>query len=880
MKHQTFAVAKFARSIATLAISLFIGIFAENYASAVDWDPDDNPLTVGPDNEFMVGVYHIWTNSDMAGAASRGFNVVHSYSFRNQSGTQNPSYLTPNQFISQAASHGLSVMMQLGVLVPSEPDVPLPTSEDVQELAVHDNIAMWSIVPEEISWYPPGPSNTNFAQLKQWADAVHANDPQERPVTHYLASNFAEVDLAPYTPFIDGIGAGAYADHGSKPRPWIRWRIEQEVNAIRNTGSREGVFPIAVLQMFASEGNPGETNMQAQDGYHDAYLSLVSGAKAVMIFTGGRKNEIPGLYDRYGDFAKEINGADRYGDVFLKGIDLGELAHVKPIVQSGPAKSEAFTTSFAWPPSGPTVQYDSISYRVMAHNEQLYLAAVNSAEQAVSASFPSVRAAGPIDVLFQNRQVSAANEQFTDSFTALGANNYRLPVGSSLVVAQDTFSGPDGPAAGWSPAYGNGSVVNSAGVTTVHRGTASTEYLLRNISSQDLPVGAYLELQVKADADTAFYLELVDSQSDSAALINWQRGTGEWQTLRAEFSGSWQATNSLWLGIRGGASYEVGQLGIYYAAPDKESWNQNGGGSWHDSKLWLAEAVPNSNSAAVKLGGAITTDATIFTDTNVQIRTIEFDNANRYAIAGQGTVTFASTSGPSDLQVVQGAHEFQARVALASNLSAVIAAGTQLAFNGQVDLNGHDIVVTGGGVLSINNRVEADGGNIIIDEGGGVGGSGSIDGDVLNAGGLLSPGNSPGTLAISGNYTQSSVGKLRMEIGGLEGGIGHDQLIVDGLASLAGSLEIVLLPSFEPARGNSFKLFDLTSHVGEFQAIALPTLAHGLMWDSSQLYTRGELSVAAVPEPTSATTLFVLLSIGAIHRTRLAGQVSFRRLQQ
>ncbi len=576
-----------------LTLSLFT---LPHSAHAVDWDPDHNPLTVGPNNEFMVGVYQIWTNSDMAGAAARGFNVVHSYSFRNQSGTQNPSYLTPDQFATQAESHGLAVMMQLGVLVPSEPDVPLPIPADIQALAVHDNIAMWSIVPEEISWYPPGPSNTQFAQLKQWADNIHANDPKNRPVTHYLASNYATIDLAPYTPFIDAIGAGAYADHGSKPRPWIRWRIEQEVNAINNTGNRPGVFPVAVLQMFASEGFPGETQMQAADGYHDAYLSLVSGAKSVMIFTGGRKNEVPGLYDRYGDFAQEINGPDRLGDVFLKGIDLGAFSKVKPTVISGPTKSEAFTTNFAWPPSGPTVQYDSISYRVMTHNEQLYVSAVNSTEEAVTASFPAVRSSGPIDVLFQNRQVVPGTDQFTDAFTALGANNYRLPAESSLIVAQEAFNGPNGAVSGWTPVNGNGSIVKSTGTTTVNRGTATTEYLRRNLTSSTLPLGAYMELKVKADAGTEFYLELADPQGDSAALVNWQQGTGDWQTLRAQFNGSWQNASSLWLGIRGGNSYEVGPLGVYFAAASLGSWKHDGSGTWGDDANWLGDSLPNGTS--------------------------------------------------------------------------------------------------------------------------------------------------------------------------------------------------------------------------------------------------------------------------------------------
>ncbi|MEX0611546.1 MAG: hypothetical protein WD229_05470, partial [Pirellulales bacterium] len=750
------------------------------------------------------------------------------------------------------------VMMQLGVLVPSEPDVPLPVQADIELLAAHENIAWWSIAPEEISWYPPG--NSNFNQLVQWANNVHTYDPLHRPVYHYLASNYAEVDLKAYTGSIDAIAAGAYADHASKPRPWIRWRIEQEVNAIKNTGSREGVFPVAVLQMFASEGFPGETTMQPADGYHDAYLSLVSGAKAVVLFTGGRRNEIPGLYDRYSDFAEEINGPDRLGDVFLKGIDLGELTQVKPAILVGPPKSEAFTTSFAWPPSGPTIQYDSISYRVMAHQERLYIAAVNSAELPVTASFPAIRAAAPVDVLFQNRQVVTASNHLTDQFTALGANVYKMPAGASLTVAEELFDGPDGAVAGWTPVNGNGAIVNASGVTTATRGTAATEYLRRNLAAVSLPLGAFLELQVKADPATQYFLELVDPQGRSAALVDWRGGTGDWQTLRAEFSGSWRPNSSLWLGIRGGSSYELGQLGVYFKAPSNNSWNRDGNGDWNDAVNWLGDAVPNDVAQTAVFGGALTSPATIYTNTTVTVGGIEFDNANGYVIAGQGIVALDAGSNNSIINVWQGVHEFQAVVQLDSNTVAHLEPGTELNLNNALHLNGNTLTVTGGGTLAINNSVLADGGSIVLQGGGSVAGSGSVAGNVTNLSGLLSPGNSPGMLRIAGDYAQGIGGSLLIEIAGTLAGAQYDQLAVTGTVTLAGELELVLVDQFEPRLGNNFDVLAFGNIQGRFDRLVLPPLDARLAWNRSELYTLGRLSIISVPEPATAA-LAVLAAV-------------------
>ncbi|MEI9898261.1 MAG: hypothetical protein WDN28_31490 [Chthoniobacter sp.] len=50
-----------------------------------------------------------------------------------------------------------------------------------------------------------------------------------------------------------------------------------------------------------------------------------------------------------------------------------------------------------------------------------------------------------------------------------------------------------------------------------------------------------------------------------------------------------------------------------------------------------------------------------------------------------------------------------------------------------------------------------------------LGGHGSILGNLLNAA-IVSPGHSPGTLHVSGNYTQASTGLLKIEIGGARSG--------------------------------------------------------------------------------------------------------------
>ena len=77
---------------------------------------------------------------------------------------------------------------------------------------------------------------------------------------------------------------------------------------------------------------------------------------------------------------------------------------------------------------------------------------------------------------------------------------------------------------------------------------------------------------------------------------------------------------------------------------------------------------------------------------------------------------------------------------------------------------------------------------------------------------------SAGTLTIDGAYTQSSTGTVEIEIGGLIPGDDFDQLIVLGIASLAGALRVTLIESFEPVDGNPFKVLKWNSSSGNFDS--------------------------------------------------------------
>jgi len=135
-----------------------------------------------------------------------------------------------------------------------------------------------------------------------------------------------------------------------------------------------------------------------------------------------------------------------------------------------------------------------------------------------------------------------------------------------------------------------------------------------------------------------------------------------------------------------------------------------------------------------------------------------------------------------------------------------------------------------------------------------VSGAGSFAGfGQVEFDGGYSPGNSPASVTFQGDVNFSS--DLAMELGGTTLGTGYDHLNVLGNASLSGDLKVAYYGTFSASLGQSFDLFDFNSSSGAFATLTLPTLASGLEWNTSGLYSSGTISVQAVPEPASLVAL-------------------------
>ncbi len=100
-------------------------------------------------------------------------------------------------------------------------------------------------------------------------------------------------------------------------------------------------------------------------------------------------------------------------------------------------------------------------------------------------------------------------------------------------------------------------------------------------------------------------------------------------------------------------------------------------------------------------------------------------------------------------------------------------------------------------------------------------------------------------LDVNGNYTQREGSQLVLDLGdGASAGVDYDHLSIAGdMVLKGGELVIQLDAGFMPEVGDTFNLFDFASLAGDFDEISLPALDLGMLWDTSNLLTTGQIQV-------------------------------------
>lgn len=110
-----------------------------------------------------------------------------------------------------------------------------------------------------------------------------------------------------------------------------------------------------------------------------------------------------------------------------------------------------------------------------------------------------------------------------------------------------------------------------------------------------------------------------------------------------------------------------------------------------------------------------------------------------------------------------------------------------------------------------------------------VDGLGVIEGR-LTSRGIVRPGEeTPGALAVHGDYTQVSgptyyfaTSELDIHLAGAPGSPAAGRLLVSGAASLGGRLRVRMAPGFEPQIGQIYEVLSASAILGAFQQVILP----------------------------------------------------------
>ncbi|MCC6681749.1 MAG: PEP-CTERM sorting domain-containing protein [Phycisphaeraceae bacterium] len=282
--------------------------------------------------------------------------------------------------------------------------------------------------------------------------------------------------------------------------------------------------------------------------------------------------------------------------------------------------------------------------------------------------------------------------------------------------------------------------------------------------------------------------------------------------------------------LPGGSSWTSGTQTIIGPNRDQRAWLKNANGDWADPLNWLYWGRPDTNQEIATFGSAIGSARTISANTTYTIKGLRFISANKYTLAGSGSLTLNADSGNALIDVQSGSHEVQLPMLLNSSTDVSLASGSTLLLTSTLNLNGKTLNVSGPGTLTLGGTVQMTGSTIHLQNnstlafnspfatlasGSKLSGVGSVNAILLSYG-LIEPGDSSGTLWLNGGYAQSTSGQLDIAI---EGASSYGALAVVGMANLDGKLSLNLEGGYVPAYGSSFSVMLANTINGKFATI-------------------------------------------------------------
>ena len=255
-----------------------------------------------------------------------------------------------------------------------------------------------------------------------------------------------------------------------------------------------------------------------------------------------------------------------------------------------------------------------------------------------------------------------------------------------------------------------------------------------------------------------------------------------------------------------------------------------------------ATITVNSSSSAIFRNNSTAENATIITNSGgaVAFQDDSSGGAARFITNAGGLVDFSALTAPTTAGSIEGAGDYE----LGANQLTVGSNNLSTTVSGNISGSGGSLVKTGLGTLTLSGANSYDGAttvnggrlavngsitsSVTVGSAGNLGGTGTITGSVTNNG-TLAPGNSIGTLTITGNYTQAASGVYQVEINAAGQ---NDRVNSTGTATLGGTVNVLAQPGVY-TRNTSYTILNAAGGVvGTYSAVSsnfafmTPTLSY------------------------------------------------------
>jgi len=290
-----------------------------------------------------------------------GYSGVPARDLTNGFTVAGPVYGDQASYLAQCASNGWPAVAHVGLhlnfldpksaaTLPDKAALKSEIEKQVRSLVGVKEITWWAVTPEELR--PWVASEMDY--LATVCEVIRRQDPRQRPIYLYNPNHRDGRTLAPVAKQVDLVAKGAYVNYAGRKRDraWVRWSVEQEIEAVRTTG-RPGAVALLNPEL-CKDPEPSEDGEIRGWVRHDVYLGLASGAKGVVIWSLYPRKEVQRTwqvwYDAYAECGRELNGANGLAKVFLFGerrtdfkVSLVKGDVTMPVALGGEA--EANTTS-------------------------------------------------------------------------------------------------------------------------------------------------------------------------------------------------------------------------------------------------------------------------------------------------------------------------------------------------------------------------------------------------------------------------------------------------------------------------------------------------------------------------------------------------------